>query len=392
MCGIHGFINSKTKAEVNTDDFLKSAFIANMLRGTDSSGIAVVTATGYSDVAKIPMAGMYLPSHKQAASLITRARSPSTASMCHVRAATSGSITYDNAHPFSLSNDDGDTIVGVHNGTLNNWKTKKNGSFYDVDSKWALGRILDEKTDAFEEFAGAFAFVWWTSAEPGVLNMARNKERPLFVAYTEDDNMVYASEAGMIHWLCGRHRIKLKGSIKELEEDKLYKFDITNPTKVIKSGELPKPKVATYNNSSYYNTYGTSGYNNTKTTMQRLEEIFDKIKNENDPVQPPLIGDQYTGSAESHITNDEIQDAYAMNVLGNKGIFTAVGADDSTGYIYGTFECDGFKGDTNAVMRDVPEDIDWATGGSWYVKVNGLTDSGNDFILIVSRPIGEVVT
>lgn len=387
MCGIHGFINGKTKAEVNTDDFLKSAFVTNMLRGTDSSGLAVVAGSGFYDVAKIPLAGMYLPSNKHAASLLTRARAPSTASMGHVRAATSGSVTYDNAHPFTMANEEGDVIVGVHNGTLNNWKTKKNGSYHDVDSEWAFGRLLDEKTDAFEEFSGAFAFVWWDSREAGVLNMARNKERPMFIAFTEDDNMVYASEAGMIHWLCSRHRITLKGSIKELEEGKLYKFEISNPTKFTKSADLPKPAVVTYT-GSYQTTYNTTRYNN--TTMQNLEAVFAKIRSEETSIQPPFVEDQYDGTnTSSLVTNDEVQDAYAMNVLGNKGVFTAVGADDATGYIYGTFECDGYEGDTNAVMRDVPEDIDWASGGSWRVRVNGLTDSGNDFILIVSKPIPE---
>lgn len=389
MCGIHGFINGKTKAELNSDDFIKSAFIANMLRGTDSSGIAVVNSDGFSDVAKIPLAGMYLPSHKQAASLITRARQTNTASICHVRAATSGNITYGNAHPFAIEDDAGNEIVGVHNGTLQNWKTKKGGSDWDVDSAWALSRILTERADAFEEFTGAFAFVWWASENPGVLNMARNKERTLFIAYTEDDNLVYASEAGMIHWLCERHRIKLKGSIKELEEDRWYQFDISNPAKFTKGGQLPKPKVISYSgggNTSYYGA-GWNNNNYHQTTIEKLDRIFADIRAEGSGVQLTLVSNQ-DNPATDLITKNEVQDAHSMNVLGNKGVFTAMGADDRTGFLYGSFESEEYSGETHAVMRDVPDDIDWASGGSWEVKVQGLTDSGNDFILIVSRPIG----
>lgn len=389
MCGIHGFINGKTKAEINTDDFIKSAFVANMLRGTDSSGMAVVNTNGFRDVAKIPMAGMYLPSHKQAAALISKARQTNTASMCHVRAATSGSITYDNAHPFYITDDDGNEIVGVHNGTLNNWANKEGGKDYNVDSAWALSRILTEKVDAFEEFSGAFAFVWWTSEKPGVLNMARNKERPLFVALTEDDNLVYASEAGMIHWLCERHRIKLKGSIKELEEDRWYEFDIENPSKFTKSNALPKPKTTTYRGGSGSNYYssGWSNNNHHQTTIEKLDRIFADIRAEGSGVQLTLVSNQ-NNPATDLVTKDEVQDAHSMNMLGSKGVFTAMGADDRTGFLYGSFESEEYSGETHAVMRDVPDDIDWASGGSWEVKVQGLTDSGNDFILIVSRPLG----
>ena len=392
MCGIHGFINGKTKAEINTDDFIKSAFVANMLRGTDSSGMAVVNTNGFRDVAKIPMAGMYLPSHKQAAALISKARQTNTASMCHVRAATSGSITYDNAHPFYITDDDGNEIVGVHNGTLNNWASKEGGKDYNVDSAWALSRILTEKVDAFEEFSGAFAFVWWTSEKPGVLNMARNKERPLFVALTEDDNLVYASEAGMIHWLCERHRIKLKGSIKELEEDRWYEFDIENPSKFTKSNALPKQKTTTYRGGSGSSYYGTGGSNHNyhQTTIEKLDRIFADIRAEGSGVQLTLVSNQ-DNPATDLVTKDEVEDAHHMDVLGCKGVFTAVGADDKSGYLYGSFEGEEYTGETSAVMRDVPEDIDWSSGGSWTVKVQGLSDSGNDFILIVSRPIGAPI-
>lgn len=397
MCGIHGFINGKIKAEINTDDFLKSAFVANMLRGTDSSGIAVVSNNGWSDVAKLPVAGMYLPSNKAANSLIIRARTVNTASMCHVRAATVGNITYANTHPFNIVDDTGDEIIGIHNGTLTNWKGKKGASDWDVDSAWAMSHILSENADAFEDFTGAFAFVWWASARPGVLNMARNKERPLFVALTEDGNMVYASEAGMIHWLCDRHRIKLKGSIKELEEGHLFQFDIADPTQYSKS-KLPVPK--THTTSSYAGSrndegdWGTGGYYGSrghaygsavKTHVEKLDAIFDSIKDE---AQPQLA---LAAPAEKLVTNQERDDAMSMGMLGTKGVFTALGADDSTGHIYGSYESLEVGGETHAVMRDVPEDIDWASGGEWMVKVHGVVDSGNDFIFVVSAPLDEAV-
>lgn len=384
MCGIHGFINGKSKAEVNSDDFLKSGFIANMLRGTDSSGIAVVRPSGFADVAKIPVAGLYLMGHKPAASLITMARAPATASICHVRAATIGNVNYNNAHPFYITNDEGGEIVGVHNGTLTGWQAKKEGRDWDVDSAWALSRILAEKADAFEEFTGAFAFVWWTRDEPDMLCMARNKERPLFIALTEDNNMVYASEAGMIHWLCDRHRIKLAGSIKELEVGRMYKFDINDPSKFTKSGPLPEPKVVTYSSGDMY------GWNRPahETTCDKLDKIFASIRDgvTETPAATALVLVPKTATPDL-VTKEEMQDAHGMEMLGHVGRFTVAGADDKTGFLYGEFESHDYRGESGAVMRDVPDDLAWVTGDVFEVKVQGLVDNGNDFIIIVSKPV-----
>ena len=223
--------------------------------------------------------------------------------------------------------------------------------------------------------------------------MARNKERPLFVALTEDDNLVYASEAGMIHWLCERHRIKLKGSIKELEEDRWYEFDIENPSKFTKSNALPKPKTTTYrggSGSSYYGTGGSSYGSQHYSTIDKLDRIFASIRAEGTGVQLALVHSR-DNPGNDLVTKDEVEDAHHMDMLGCKGVFTAVGADDRSGYLYGSFEGEEYTGETSAVMRDVPEDIDWSSGGSWTVKVQGLSDSGNDFILIVSRPIGAPI-
>lgn len=391
MCGIHGFINGKTKADANSDDFIKSAFVANMLRGVDSSGIGVVSSDGFSDVCKVPLAGMYLPTSKHAQKLISRSRQVNTASMCHVRAATVGDVNYQNAHPFVVEDDAGNTIVGIHNGTLYNWTTKEGGKDFDVDSAWAMSRILDKGRAAFDQFNGAFAFVWWTSEQPGVLNMARNKERPLFVAFTEDNNLVYASEAGMLHWLCERHRIKLKGSLKELEEGHMFSFAIDNPHTYTKE-ILPVYKVPASTHSS--NTYGT-GYGSYheqyyKTAVEKMDEIFANVRAENDGgVQLTLVPNQ--DNSNNLVTKEEVQEAFDMDMLGCKGTFTAVGADDKSGYLYGTFESDSYRGEMNSVMRDVPEDIDWASNGSWEVKVQGINDSGNDFIIIVSKPLTEAV-
>lgn len=387
MCGIHGFINGSTKADNAADDFVRSGFITNMLRGTDSSGIACVNANGNYDMSKLPLPGMHMTGNKSSNQLISRARNTNTATICHVRAATVGEVIYDNAHPFVVEDEEGNVVVGVHNGTLQNWRTKPEASYWDVDSGWAMARLQSEKADAFEEFMGAFAFVWWDSRTPKLLNMARNSERTLYVAHTEDGNLVYASEAGMIHWLCERHRIKLKGAIKDLEPGHMYQFDINKPTEFNKTKLPTYVHRSTYSSTSYSSSY-SSTYGTHRSTVEKLDVIFNAIREEEDSVKRLSSYDKDT-KRKTNATIEEAQDAYSMNLLGSVGTFTAMGSDDESGNLYGSFVADDVDGETHAVMRNVPDDIDWVTGGEWKVRVEGAHDSGREFLLIVSQPIEE---
>jgi len=397
MCGIHGFINGEKKVELNSDDFVKQGFIVNMVRGVDSSGIGLVDANGYNNYHKLPVPGMYFPTDKMASSLISAVRNKSTAAMCHVRAATVGGVSYQNAHPFVLEDENGKTIVGMHNGTLTGWAGKEHAKDFKVDSEWAMYHILLNGTKAFEDFTGAFAMVWWIDETPGVIYMARNKERPIHVAWTEDGNMVYASEAGMLHWLCERNNIKLVGSIKSLEEGKLYEFDISDPTKFTKS-DLPVAKVTSYPayRSGYYNDWygGSRSSRYYPTVMEKLNIVFDKIKKEMEAsgVQVEVNKDQDNGrtSNDSQVTREEMEDALSMSILGAVGSFRPYGCDDRTGQLYGAFECEEYTGELNAVMRNA-EDVDWSNVSDFTVSIQGIKDNGNEFLAIVSRPIKTAV-
>lgn len=368
MCGIHGFINGSTKAEVNSDDYVKQGFIAGSLRGMDSSGIAVMKVSGQYNYAKLPLAGMYLPQDRLAGNLISSARNKSTASVCHVRAATSGAINYANAHPFCLEDEENGTIVGVHNGTLTSWKHLEYGKDFDVDSEWAMNHILLKGMKAFEEFTGAFCFVWWTDENPGVLNFARNKDRPMHVAFLEDGNMAYASEAGMLHWLCDRNNIKIVGPIQELEEDKHYAFDIDDPTKFDKK-DLPKKPATHYPTTTY-----SSGNTNTwKSDVAKVKELLANLSN------------PAPASGTSLISANERDDAVTLGLIGQTSEFLPYGMDDATGDLYGTFEAFGF-GVVDAIMRGA-DDVPWESLAVMRVHVMGvLEEKDRDITVLVSKP------
>lgn len=148
----------------------------------------------------------------------------------HNRAATAGIVSQENAHPFTHTNEHR-TVTGVHNGTLNEWSKVKDSKDFKVDSDWAMFKLAKEgPVDAFEYFRGAFCFVWYDDDDELVLNIARNKERPMFFAFVKDkEQMLFASEPGMLGWLAIRNNLNIESTVYELTSGFHYKFDLNNP-------------------------------------------------------------------------------------------------------------------------------------------------------------------
>ncbi len=268
MCGIHGIIGG-SKSERNADDFLKSAFVANTLRGMDASGLAVINGSNF-DTYKLPIAGQFFRDTRVAQDLFRQATQPHSLAIGHVRHGTSGGHGVDTAHPFECwSEDEKNVLVGVHNGTLTGWASKPNGKYYSVDSEWALNHIMLNGEKAFEDIDGAFCFVWWDDRDSGTLNIALNKERPMHVVMLKNDGMAFASEAGMLYWLLERHNIGMEGSVLELQPDHWYKFPIKEPGKYTKS-ELPAVKRVTY-------TAPSTSYSGKKTCVEVVSDLLGKF-------------------------------------------------------------------------------------------------------------------
>lgn len=215
MCGIL-FALAKPHHHANLDKWLADAFIASQVRGTDSAGLFRVThepnnrhiqRTIFTEKAAVN-ASTFLSSAKVANQI--KAANHSAITVGHVRARTHGAVKDSNAHPFEVMRADTTELVGVHNGSMVGWKDMKEGSDYDVDSEWMLNCIADDGIKAFKGFDGAYALVWYDTAEPGVLNVARNDKRPLYFAWTKDKKgMLAASELGMLGWLADRNEIEL---------------------------------------------------------------------------------------------------------------------------------------------------------------------------------------
>lgn len=376
MCGIHGVI-SGPKGERNADDFLRDAFVANQLRGTDSAGLVVIShsSTTY-DMCKLPVSGQYFAQSKAAMALIREASYANRISIGHVRSATVGGTNIDSAHPFECWNkDETNLLVGVHNGTLTNWTTKPGAKNYDVDSEWALNHIRDERADAFEDFTGAFCFVWWDDKDPDFLNFALNKERPMHVVMLKEGGMAYASEAGMLYWLLSRRDVKMDGDILELQPDYWYKFPIKSPKDYTKTS-LPKAKTYTSTPITY------------KSVVDKVEDLLTKFKKEKAETStatttaaPVAALVPYTAPKKAAgVSQMEYEAAVAMQLAGTKVKFSPLMrcADGVEGIVVlDTGEYSGL------CMGNYAFDADTL----WETSIVGVNDNNpNDISIIVDSP------
>lgn len=296
MCGIHFVIKGKVTCQHGLDGFMKNAFLANQVRGTDSSGLFQLQHTktdGAHDVKYLKRAasGTEFLKEREVGDLLFQADArPVTVG--HVRAATAGGVTEANAHPFVVVREDGSRIIGVHNGTLEGWRSKDGASRFDVDSRWLYQKIAEDGVDAFSGFLGAYALVWYDSKTPEVINVARNSKRPLFWALTADrKSMVAASEMGMVGWLAGRNGITLdtdsNGQVEFQypEEGYLYTINISNPS-IVSKEKLPAYDSRRYQKSSTnmysrndpnYWDYWDEGYDSYYTRYSQ-DIVLDDIK------------------------------------------------------------------------------------------------------------------
>lgn len=231
MCGIVGMAGNLSYRD---KDFLKMMMIFCQIRGEDSTGIFYVKQ-GDPDPVSHKVLGdpsnMFETSFWDKMSLYDK-----NIVVAHCRKATIGGISKYTAHPFTT-----DHITGVHNGTLRNWKSLP-GEALATDSMTLFKNFAREGgvRDTLEQTDGAYALVFY-DAETGHLNFIRNKERPLYYAFSEKGDVIYwASEAWMIYMTAAKLGVKLMNltpkdkypsTTLEVDEDQLWRVTCNNRMK-----------------------------------------------------------------------------------------------------------------------------------------------------------------
>lgn len=266
MCGIVGFITTETKTgEAARSSFFKQALIIDTLRGDDSTGMYLVGhEPAFEDgtpywYKQLGTGAEFVQSREYWESCFDVAAY--RACVGHNRAATSGSVDADNAHPFQEG-----PITLVHNGTLTTTSGLPNPMAglpdVEVDSHAICHNLaVNSVEDVIAKLHGAFALVWHDARDDSI-NVVRNDKRPLHFGLGQNGKtLFFMSEGGMLHMISERLKLGIE-QIYYPDEGQWMKWKKDTPldrpiTKDLDLYSDPWVGVGGYHyNSQYRSRYG----------------------------------------------------------------------------------------------------------------------------------------
>lgn len=231
MCGLYGF---KTKKELNKlltkkqqkdkQLIIKGLGIVMQERGTDSTGIAMVTDKSIKIMKQAIDGYSFFTSDKVMKHLDCDAETI----IGHTRFATTGAVTKKNSHPFKKG-----SIIGAHNGMISNYL--EIDKTLQVDSEAIFVLLNQYKTKplkALKRLSGSFAVTWIDSDNTDNLYMCRYNN-PLYTAYVDElGTMFWASTILALELVLSL--VGYKAYIVELQENYIYTYNegLTKTSKV----------------------------------------------------------------------------------------------------------------------------------------------------------------
>ena len=283
MCGLVGFYSMEDVQAAWPDrrKFLAEGLHITSLRGKDSTGLALVRS-GHKkktkiDLVKEAVAGPIFVAGEKYKKVTAHPFSNIRIAMGHNRAATVGVVSDENAHPYRHQH-----ITLTHNGTLGHWQNPTEMAKYRTDSEYICHMMAEKgEMETLESIVGAYALVWYNNAKK-TFNMARNNDRELFFAYSENGkHLFYSSEKEMLQLLMKRAKIPMyKNTVYCLSPKKWFSVKMGE----IKH-ELVEFKEKLYNGSNNYN-HNNYNYNNNHHWYEREEGTWTRRSRlNNDPYE-----------------------------------------------------------------------------------------------------------
>lgn len=303
MCGIWGLVRGKTMNLTAEQKFLRTCMVAGSVRGEHGAGMFLPqkettkqssgpTETESADsqqngllmpqIVKVMGCGsdlLYQPETTKA--LEYPSLNSAWAVVGHNRAATTGDISDETAHPFCTS-----PITLVHNGFFSQarslpgvveHRSGKVDSEYMCESMAAVG--YEKALGAGE---GAYALAWH-DARTNVLRFARNAQRPLHFMELASGTILFASEGDMLWWAAGRAGFT-RTEVRMLSTQTLLEID-SEGNAVASALKLEEPTRPFWRGWEGYNGNGYrgrstrdgAGSSNTNPTrgMNKLKRQFD---------------------------------------------------------------------------------------------------------------------
>lgn len=271
MCGIVGIMAHNGTMPVGYQKIFKELLIANTLRGDDSTGVLSLVGKKKLLLYKDIVDGYALAQTQGYNEVVHKHTQNHRFLLGHNRAATAGSITKDEAHPFTF-----DKVIGVHNGTISSfgiWQNREpDMANFSVDSQKLYYLINKHGVDeVLKGIYGSYALVYY-DRRTKTINFIRNRERPLIFAKGPNNSLFWASEKGMLQWILERNRIH-NVVYEVLPEDTLWTYKISDTTKRAERARVGVVEYQHYN-AGYRVNNPYSRKNKYRQNQRRLPTII----------------------------------------------------------------------------------------------------------------------
>jgi len=387
MCGLVGIITAyKNGFSSDETGALNDLLYMDALRGVDATGIMYGDSRNNIQVYKeATEAAVFMKTKEWENAKMDILRNGRWA-FGHNRAATRGSKTDKNAHPFPVD----DKIILMQNGTYRGSHTHHKDTEVDTE---ACAHVISEAGDnmadwerkdvenALKKINAAYAFIWWNN-DTKCINIIRNSERPLWFATTEQGSMFFASEGNMLWAAAMRNSIKFdKDGVRMLLPETLLTYDFSNSS-------VKFTETITKLDCSFRSTYTASVYDPSVWRAKKQEWTPKPEKERTTALEWVVqLGDAVAVPKESVTLNQ--QRAY---MAANKDIvYTIFGQDyqpvyphdtnNNTWYVFGTIVSDDMMNGTvvfwTIECNTTMEALAYTTSNSFSAKLDYLIQRGH---------------